>query len=130
MEEQLSAEARAKNLLRRILPERQWDQLSETGMLEIPGSRGIYRISIRDLTRVLETETRRPRASACLQLTVPAPVNDRITAEYLLIQNDEDLYWRTANIFPARFNSRVLAEFLVAALDALLLILLFAQLHG
>jgi hypothetical protein len=37
-----------------------------------------------------------------------------------MIQNDEDLYWRTANIFSAGLDDRVLAEFLVAALDALL----------
>jgi hypothetical protein len=48
----------------------------------------------------------------------------------MLIQNDEDLYWRTANIFPAGLNNRVFVEFLVAALDATLLILLIAQLRG
>jgi hypothetical protein len=130
MDGQLSPEAIAKNLLHRILPERQWDEFNATGILEISGARGIYRISTRDLTRVLEVETRRPRASACLQLTVPAPVNDRIIAEYLLIQNDEELYWRTANVFPAGFDNRVLAAFLLAALDTLLLILLIAQLRG
>ena len=130
MEWQLSPEATAKNLLRRILPETQWNQFSETGMFEIPGCRGTYRISTRELTRVLEPETCRPRARACLQLTVPAPVNDRIIAEYVLIQNDEDLYWRTANIFPAGLDNRVFAHFLVGALDVLLLILLIAQLRG
>ena len=129
MEDQLSAEATAKNLLRRILPERQWDQLSETGMLEIPGSRGIYRISIRDLTRVLETETRRPRASACLQLTVPAPVNDRIIAEYLLIRNDENLYWQTATITPEPAPSRRPLVLLLAAFDTIMLLILLAQLR-
>ena len=130
MDAQLCPEARAKNLLHRILPEGQWEQFSETGTLEIPGSRGTYRISTRDLTRVLDAQTRRPRASKCLQLTIPAPVHDRIIAEYMLIRNDEDLYWRTANIFPAGLNNRVLTEFLLAALDALLLILLIAQLRG
>jgi hypothetical protein len=130
MEEQLAPEVKAKKLLRRILPEPQWEEFSDTGMLEVSGSRGTYRISTRDLTRLLDAETRRPRASACLQLTVPAPVNDRIIAEYLLIQNDEDLYWRTANTFPASLDNRVLAQFLVGALDVLLLVLLFAQLRG
>jgi hypothetical protein len=116
--------------LRRILPETQWEQFSDTGTIEIPGSRGTYRISSRDLTRLLDPETRRQRASACLQLSVPAPVHDRIIAEYMLIRNDEDLYWRTANIFPAAFGNWVLAEFLVAALDALLLMLLISQLPG
>ena len=130
MDAQLCPEARAKDLLRRILPEGQWEQFSETGTLDIPGSRGTYRLSTRDLTRVLDAQTRRPRASTCLQLTIPAPVHDRIIAEYMLIQNDEDLYWRTANIFPAGLDNRVLTEFLLAALDALLLILLIAQLRG
>jgi hypothetical protein len=142
MDAQRCPEARAKNLLHRILPEGQWEQFSETGTLEILGSRGTLldvprcrahasrRISIRDLTRVLDAQTRRPRASTCLQLTIPAPVHDRIIAEYMLIQNDEDLYWRTANIFPAGLDNRVPTEVLLAALDALLLILLFAQLRG
>jgi hypothetical protein len=130
MEEHLAPEVTAKNLLRRILPETQWKEFSSTGMLMVPASRGIYRISTRDLTRLLDAQTRRPRASACLQLTVPAPVNDRIIAEYLLIQNDEDLYWRTANVFPAGLDNRVLTHFLVAALDVLLLVLLLAQMRG
>src|SRR5512138_3315169 len=130
MEEQLAAEVKAKNLLRRVLPETQWEQFRDTGILEVAGWRGIYRISTRDLTRLLDAQTRRSRASACLQLTVSAPVNDRIIAEYLLIQNDEDLYWRTANVFPAALENRILAQFLVAALDTLLLILLIVQLRG
>jgi hypothetical protein len=129
MEEQL-AEAKAGNLLRRILSETQWDGFSDTGTLEIPGCRGIYRISTNDLTHILDAQTRRLCARSCLQLTVPAPVNDRIIAEYLLIHNDEDLYWRTANIFPTLSHNRALAEFLMAALDVLLLVLLFSQLRG
>jgi hypothetical protein len=130
MDAQLCPEAKAKDRLRRILPESQWKQFNATETFEIPGSRGIYRLCTRDLTRVLDAQTRRPRASACLQLTVPAPVHDRIIAEYMLIQNDEDLYWRTATIFPTGLNNRVFVEFLVAALDATLLILLIAQLRG
>lgn len=76
MDAQLCREARAKNLLHRILPEGHSEQLSETGTL----------------------------------------------------QNDEDLYWRTSTIFPAGYNG-VLREFVLAALDALLLILLIAQLR-
>jgi len=130
MEEQLAAEVKAKNLLRRILPETQWEQFRDTGVLEIHGSHGIYRISPCDLTRVLDAQTRQPRARVCLQLTVPAPVNDRIIAEYLLIQNDEDFYWQTANVFPAVLHNRALVEFLLSALDALLLVLLFSRLQG
>jgi hypothetical protein len=130
MDMQSRSEATAKELLRRILPESSWKQFSKTGKLEVTGTRGIYRICTDGLTRVLDVQTRRPRAGACLQLTVPAPAHDRVIAEYVLIQNDEDLYWQTANIFPANLDNRVFAEFLVAALDALLLILLIAQLHA
>jgi hypothetical protein len=130
MDSRLCPDAKAKDLLRRILPESQWEQFSDSGTLEIPGTRGTYRLCTCDLTRVLDPQTRRPRASACLQLTVPAPVHDRIIAEYMLIRNDEDLYWRTANILPAGLDNRVFVEFLVAALDTLLLILLIAQLRG
>jgi hypothetical protein len=142
MEEQLAAEVKAKNLLRRILPETQWDEFRDSGVLEIPGSRGASlgvsrcrahatrRISSWDLTRVLDAQTRRLRARICLQLSVPAPVNDRIISEYLLIQNDEDFYWQTANVFPAVLQNRALVEFLLAALDVLLLVLLFSRLRG
>jgi hypothetical protein len=141
MEEQLAAEVKANNLLRRILPETQWEQFRDSGVLEIPGSRGASldvsccrahasrRISPCDLPRVLDAQTRRPRARVCLQLTIPAPVNDRIISEYLLILN-EDFYWRTVNVLPAVLHNRALVEFLLAALDALLLVLLFSRLHG
>ncbi len=36
-------------------------------------------------------------SAECLQLSVPAPPHDRVIAEYMLIRNDEDLYWRTAH---------------------------------
>jgi hypothetical protein len=129
MSGQLSPEATAKNLLRRVLPETQWEQFNERETFEIAGSRGTYCISTHDLTRILDPQTRRTRARACLQLTVPAPVHDRIIAEYLVIRNDEDVYWRTANIFPADLDNG-LFEFMVALLDVLLLVLVFGQLHG
>jgi hypothetical protein len=45
-------------------------------------------------------------------------------------QNDEDFYWQTANVFPAVLQNRALVEFLLAALDVLLLVLLFSRLRG
>jgi hypothetical protein len=108
------------------LPERQWEQFSETGILEIPGSQGTYRICVRDLTRILESQSRKERATACLQLTVPAPEHDRIIAEYMLIRNDEGLYWRTANIM----DNKVFGVALAALADALLLVILIAEVCG
>ena len=124
-----SADSRANELLRRILPEKEWVQFSETGVLEVPGAHGTYQICDRDLTQVIHPNNRRPFANACLQLSVPAPAKDRIIAEYMLIRNDEDLYWRTANIFPAGLDNGALAEFFLAAIDALLLVIVFAELH-
>jgi hypothetical protein len=63
-----------------------------------------------------------------LQLTVPAPVHDRIIAECMLIRNDENLYWRTANIFPMRMDERVFVLFLAALLDLTLLATFVLQL--
>ena len=125
-----TADGRAQELLCRILPAMEWDRFRQTGVLEVPGSRGTYRICTHNFTRVLDAPTHRPRVSTCLQLTVPAPVLDRIITEYLLIRNDEDLYWRTANIFPAGVENRVLAGFLVALLDVVLLGILIVQLGG
>ena len=63
-----------------------------------------------------------------MQLSVPAPVYDRIIAEYVLIRNDEDLYWHTANIFPASWDNRTFAIFLAALFDVMLFVTLVVQL--
>jgi hypothetical protein len=100
----------AKILLRRILPETQWEQFNETETVEIPGSRGIYRVSTRELTRVLDPQTRRPRASACLQLTVPALVHDRVIAEYMLIQTTRISIGEPRTSFPQVQYCHLLVE--------------------
>ena len=123
-----SADNRAKELLCRVLHEGQWVRFIETGTLEVSGSRGTYRISPFQQTTVVDSETRRPIATACLQLSVPAPPHDRLIAEYMLIRNDEDLYWRTANIFPAGLGNQDLALSLVALLDVMLFAMLIVQL--
>lgn len=123
-----SPDNRAMELLRRVLPETQCAQFTETGILEVSGCRGIYRICASDLTRILDAQTRRPINSACLQLSVTAPVHDRIIAEYLFIRNDEDLYWRTANIFPAGLDNLRFAVVLTALLDLMLLAIVLVQL--
>jgi hypothetical protein len=123
-----AADTRARDLLCRVLPERQWVRFIETGILEVSGSPGIYRISPYGQTSVVDSQTRRPLACACLQLTVPAPVHDRIIAECMLIRNDENLYWRTANIFPMRMDERVFVLFLAALLDLTLLATFVLQL--
>ena len=127
MDEQAYADAKARELLQRILPDDEWEKFNQTGTLEIGGARGTYRICAVDLTQVLDTQTLKPRLRTCLQLTVPAPPHDRIIAEYLLIRNDEDFYWKTANIFPASLDNRVFTAFFIA-FDAALFILVLGQL--
>lgn len=130
IDEEKPPDVRAKDLLRRMLPEVEWQQFNETGILEVAGSRGTYRIGLRDQTRVVNSRSGLPFASACLQVAVRAPVHDRIIAEYVLIRNDEDLYWRTANIFPADLDSRSFAVFWAALLDLMLLLILLTRLSG
>ena len=130
MEQHESPDDRAMELLRHVLPETQWAQFTETGILEVSGCRGIYRIYAVDLTHILDAQTRRPINSACLQLSVPAPVHDRIITEYVLIRNDEDRYWRMANIFPAGLDNLRFAVVLTALLDLMLLTMFFVQLGG
>jgi hypothetical protein len=125
-----STDSRALELLRRVLPETQWTQFSRTGLLEVAGCRGTYRISAQGLTRVFDPETGRPRASACLQLSIPAPAHDRIVAEYVLIRNDEDLYWQTANIVSVDLENLRLIQALMVVLDTVLFVILGLQLAG
>lgn len=63
------------------------------------GQRGRYTISPYCQT-LIEDRHGKCIAYACLQLSIPAPTYDRMVAEYLLIKNDENLYWKTANVFP------------------------------
>ena len=128
MDKPESPDARARELLRRVLPDKQWTQFDETGVVEVSGSRGTYQMSSRELTRVFDSQTKRLLVTTCLQLSVPAPAADRIIAEYVLIRNDEDLYWRTANVFPTGTDDRSLAVFLVLLLDLILSVVLVGQL--
>jgi len=119
MDTEQTARVRATELLRLILPEKEWLDFQETAVIEVRGLRGLYRISAYDSTEILNPGAGHRIASACLQLSIPAPVQDRMIAEYLLIRNAEDLYWTTANIFkPQSGDSAVV---LMAVIDILLL---------
>ena len=76
-------DGRARELLHSILSKQEWKQFSQTGVLEVIGSRGRYRIRPHQLTRIVDAKTGQPLASSCLQLSVSAPAYDRIIAEYL-----------------------------------------------
>jgi hypothetical protein len=95
---------KARQLLRSILPENTWTELEEKGFIQFAGKRGTYLISPYTQTEIRETASGRCVAYACLQLSIPAPTYDRMIAEYLLIRNAENVYWKTANIFCPRGN--------------------------
>ena len=117
--EGLTPEAKGRQLLCEILPERELEEFLQKDYFHYYGKLGVYRISRDSQTDIYRKG--RLAASGCLQLTVFAPSYDRMVAEYLILANDEQLYWTKANIFPARrtLDLRVLA---VAALDLTLLL--------
>src|ERR1051326_3095314 len=105
------AKDKARQLLRSVLPENSWNELEERGVIQFTGKRGTYVISPYSQTEIRDSTSGRCVAYACLQLSIPAPTYDRMVAEYLLIKNSEDIYWKTANIF-----SRTGNEFGIATL--------------
>ena len=109
------AKDKARQLLHYILPEKSWTELEERGVIQHTGKRGTYIISPYSQTEIRESASGRCIAYACLQLSIPAPTYDRMAAEYLLVRNDEDIYWKTANIFSRTGNKFGIATlFLIA----------------
>jgi len=107
---------KAHRLLTSLLKKNERNEYMETGFLRVNGRKHSYVLAAHGQTEVRDKRNRLI-AYACLQLTVAAPVYDRMIAEYLLLKNDEDLYWRTANIF-RRGPVRVAQEVIVVALVA------------
>jgi hypothetical protein len=107
------AKDKARQLLRSILPESMWSDLEEMGMIQCRGKRGTYLISPYAQTEIRDTASGRCIAYACLQLSIQAPVYDRMVAEYLLIRNAEDAYWKTANIYACSKNEFGIATLLL-----------------
>lgn len=105
LEEGLSPEAKAKQLLCQILPPKALQQFLQKDCFEHTGKVGTYRIYRNAQTEIFRSG--RLVASGCLQLTIFAPSYDRMVAEYLLLSNDERLYWSKANIFPVQRFSRL-----------------------
>src|SRR5262245_60833244 len=98
--EAITPEAKARRLLCEILPARALKEFLEKDYFHYYGTLGVYRISRDSQTEIYRKG--RLAASGCLQLTIFAPSYDRMVAEYLLLSNDEQLYWTKDNIFPAR----------------------------
>jgi len=97
----LSAESRAKALLRETLPDSQYQQLNKLGYLEvsspsnehriyrIPGTGGLVKVYERGCA-VMEL---------CLQPAEPLPDSDIVLMHKLMIEGDEQEYLQKANHF-------------------------------
>ena len=116
------AKDKARQLLRSILPEPSWAEMEDKGVIQLAGKRGNYVISPYSQTEIRDASTGRCVAYACLQLSIPAPTYDRMVAEYLLIKNAEDVYWKTANIFSRSGNEFGIATLFLMAFDLALLV--------
>ena len=97
----LSAESRAKVLLREMLSENQYQQLIKFGYLEIPSptfNNRIYRIpGSGGLVKVFERGC--AVMELCLQPAEPLPDGDVIVMHKLMIEANEQEYLQKANHF-------------------------------
>ena len=121
------AKDKARQLLRSILPDSAWSEMEEKGIIQLAGKRGTYVISPYSQTEIRDCVSGRCVAYACLQLSIPAPTYDRMVAEYLLIRNSEDLYWKTANIFSRSGNEFGIATLFLIAFDIALFVNLLLE---
>jgi hypothetical protein len=121
------AKDKARQLLRSILPENAWSELEEKGIIRLEGKRANYVISPYSQTEIRDCSSGRCVAYACLQLSIPAPTYDRMVAEYLLIKNAEDVYWKTANIFSRSGNEFGIATLFLIAFDIALFVNLLLE---
>src|SRR5262245_50776916 len=121
------AKDKARQLLRSILPDPSWAELEDKGVIQVEGKRGNYVISPYSQTEIRDSITGRCVAYACLQLSIPAPTYDRMAAEYLLIRNAEEVYWKTANIFSRSGNEFGIATLFLIAFDIALFVNLLLE---
>src|SRR5689334_24639759 len=121
------AKDKARQLLHSVLPENQWGELQDKGVFQLSGKRGNYVISPYSQTEIRDASSGRCVAYACLQLSIPAPTYDRMVAEYLLIKNAEDVYWKTANIFSRSGNEFGIATLFLIAFDIALFVNLLLE---
>jgi hypothetical protein len=115
-----SARAKARQLLCEILPEDALKEFLTKGFFHHEGKGVIYRICEKSQTEIYDNG--HLSATACLQLSIPAPGCDRMIAEYLILKSDEAFYWNTANVFPLKSKTFDFRLCLVAMLDLALLL--------
>lgn len=97
----LSAEGRARAMLREMLTDEEFHQLAELGYLEIPSPsrpHRVYRIP-GSAGRVRVFERGREIVELCLQSTEPLPDSDLVLLHKLMIEGDEQEYLAKANHF-------------------------------
>ncbi len=114
----------ADALCLQILPRAAGLEFLTSGTVTVETARYRYRLSRFTQTQIL-TRWGQHVAWACLQLTTPAPAADRMIAEYLVLRNDEDCYWETANIFRAGWRHYVAGTLIGLGLGAIITLLLF-----
>jgi hypothetical protein len=112
----LGSAAKARELLVSILNSEEQREFDRTGCVSICGKRHRYKITPGMQTELRSLTRGYIEGYACLQLTIPAPVHDRMIAEYLLIKNEEDSYLHTANLFHIYSRERKMRDFTAAVL--------------
>ena len=99
-----TANARAKELLRELLGDDEYEQLIAQGYLDVTSpsyTQRIYRIPLEDgMVRVFESEKEMLRL--CIQPVHPLPRYDVIAMHKLMIEGDEQEYLSRANWFSPR----------------------------
>src|SRR5437879_794172 len=95
-----STEKGPRKLLRTILSDTEWNQFYQTGNPDVAGQAVIYRFRTSGLSQVLDSGSRRLVTTTRLPPATAASARDRVIADYLLIRNDENVFWQTAYISP------------------------------
>jgi len=113
------ARDKARQVLRSVLADADWATFEEKGIVVYAGRRGIYILSPYGQTIIRDLSSGRMLGRACLQLSVVAPAYDRMAAEYVVLKNAEEFYWKTANIFEQPMEH--IAEVLLVIFDLALL---------
>ena len=102
------AEARSAALLRDLLDEREMEQLTQDGYLDIPSpnyENRVYRIPC-CAGWVCVYEKGQARMHLCVQPADPLPNNDVIALHKLMIEGNEQGYLARANEIPLFFPTR------------------------
>jgi len=122
-----SAEARvrARELLLSILSPQERHEMETSGVVRIRGK--VYSYVLLPYAQTEIRKNGRSIAWSCLQLSIPAPADDRMIAEYLILKNDEALYWRKANVLYRSGEEFGIGVLFLIAFDVALLTNLLAE---